>query len=94
MRWLQFHLYLCSFDGRATAVAASSHSPHHWTSLGKSGNALVAVGSYYYDSSNLAVELWEGGRWTRLEDFPHADGDRITRYSTVTVEERMFLIGE
>ena len=47
-----------------TAAAASSHSSHHATSLGKLGEALVAVGDGSNADYNLAVELWEGGRWT------------------------------
>merc|ERR1711915_58098 len=84
-----------TFDGRVTAAAASSNSSHLYSSLGKLGNALVAVASCcgFDQSGNLAVELWEGGGWTRLADFPHADGDDIWGYSTVTVEETMFLIG-
>ena len=84
---------MCRFDGRVTARAASSHFPHPQTSLGNLGNALVAVGSFY-PYPNLAVEFWEGGRWTRIEDFPHADGKYIASYSTVTVEDTMFLSGE
>merc|ERR1711915_590787 len=60
-------------------------------SLGKLDKALVAVGDER--ERNLVVELWEGGRWTRLEDFPNADFLSIFLYSTVTVEETMYLIG-
>ena len=82
-----------------SAGAASSHSPHYSTSIGKLGNALVAVGSGGVVSGknfedNLVVELWEGGVWRRLEDFPNANGDSIYDFSTVTVHETMFLVGE
>ena len=79
------------FDGRVTAAAASSNSPHYSSSMGTLGSTLVAVGGY---DDSLAVEMWTGGVWRRLENFPHADGDHIRYYSTVTVEETMFLIGE
>merc|ERR1711915_55623 len=58
------------------------------------GNALVVVGSGfpYYD---LAVDLWEEGSWTALGNFTLTSGDwnYIASYSTVTVEETMYLIG-
>ena len=83
------------FDGQVTAAAASSDSPHTFASLGKLGNALVVVGAGfpYYD---LAVDLWEGGSWTALGNFTLTSGDwnYIDSYSTVTVEETMYLIGE
>ena len=84
---------MCRFNGRETAAAASSNYPHVWISLGKLGEALVAVAGSPRDPSNLVVELWEGVNWTRVEDFPHADGDAISHYSTVTVEDTMLIIG-
>ena len=65
---------------------------HTNISLGKIKQTLVAIGSWL--GKNLVVEIFEDSKWTRVNDFPNSDLEYIAYYSTVTVEDELFIIGE
>ena len=70
----------------------STSLTHTNISLGKIKQTLVAIGSWL--GQNLAVEIFENEKWTRVNDFPNSDLEYIAYYSTVTVEDELYIIGE
>ena len=83
--------FLFSFDGNVLAVEAKSNFEHYHSSLGKLDGSPFALGSW--KTPNKEVELLKSNSWSSIGQFPFEDGPAIYLYSTVTVDNDVYIFG-
>ncbi len=79
------------FDGITVSEDVSSNHAHSHTSLARSQNSPVAVGSWA--PNNKKVEEMDGGEWIERAHFPFVFID-IYAYSMATLTESLYLFGK
>ena len=83
-----FEGYSFRFDSGNFSTAASSNFGHRSTTFGKLREGIIVVSGQY---SGPEVELFDNEQWIRQPDFPL---NRISAYSTATIDNKLFIFGK